>query len=77
MTKLAPANRLSQMMGIWFVATALGNLIAGQVAGRLEGLAPSPLFASVAWIIGGTGLVALLASPLVKRWTPEEQGRSA
>lgn len=76
-TKLAPANRLSQMMGIWFVATALGNLIAGQVAGRLEGLAPSPLFASVAWIIGGTGLVALLASPLVKKWSPEEQGRSA
>ncbi len=67
-TKLAPANRLSQMMGVWFVATALGNLIAGQVAGRLEGLEPSPLFGSVALIIGATGLVALLASPFVKRW---------
>lgn len=71
-TKLAPANRLSQMMGLWFVATSLGNLIAGQVAGRLEGLAPSPLFQNVAWIIGGTGLVALLASPFVKRWSAEE-----
>ena len=70
-TKLAPANRVSQMMGLWFVATSLGNLIAGQVAGQLEGLAPSPLFKSVATIIGATGLVALLASPFVKRWSQE------
>ena len=70
-TKLAPANRVSQMMGLWFVATSLGNLIAGQVAGQLEGLAPSPLFKSVAVIIGATGFVALLASPFVKRWSQE------
>lgn len=66
-TKLAPAKRVSQMMGLWFAATALGNLIAGLVAGRLETLAPSSLFGTVAQIIGGAGLVALLASPLVKR----------
>ncbi len=28
MTKLAPENRVGQMMGIWFVAAALGNLFA-------------------------------------------------
>ena len=66
-TKLAPAGRVSQMMGLWFVATSLGNLIAGLVAGGLETLAPSSLFGTVAQIIGGAGLVALLASPLVKR----------
>ena len=66
-TKLAPAGRVSQMMGLWFVATSLGNLIAGLVAGRLETLAPSSLFGTVAQIIGGAGLVALVASPLVKR----------
>ena len=66
-TKLAPANRVSQMMGVWFVAAALGNLIAGLVAGRLEGLDPSPLYLSVAMIVGSAGVVALVASPIVKR----------
>ncbi len=67
MTKLAPKNRVSQMMGVWFVATALGNLMAGLVAGQLENLAPSGLFQTVAIIIGGGGIVALLAAPGVKK----------
>lgn len=66
-TKLAPARRLSQMMGLWFVATSLGNVVAGLVAGRLESLAPAPLFSAVAMIIGGAGIVALAASPVFKR----------
>ncbi len=67
MTKLAPPSRVSQMMGIWFVATAVGNLFAGLVAGELETLAPSSLFWSVAMIVGGGGIVALLAAPPVKK----------
>ena len=67
MTKLAPRNRISQMMGVWFVAAALGNLIAGLVAGRLEGLEPSPLYFAVATIVGAAGVVALLVSPFMKR----------
>ncbi len=66
-TKLAPANRISQMMGLWFVATSLGNVVAGLVAGRLETLEPSPLFFTVTTIIGSAGFVALLASPMIKR----------
>ncbi len=66
-TKLAPPSRVSQMMGLWFVATSLGNVVAGLVAGRLEALAPSPLFFAVAQIIGVAGLVALLMSPWIKR----------
>ncbi|MDE2806126.1 MAG: peptide MFS transporter [Gemmatimonadota bacterium] len=66
-TKLAPANRISQMMGLWFVATSLGNVVAGLVAGRLEALEPSPLFFTVTTIIGSAGFVALLASPFIKR----------
>ena len=66
-TKLAPHNRVGQMMGIWFVGAALGNLIAGLVAGRLEGLAHDVLFWNVALIIGGAGIVALLISPAVKK----------
>jgi POT family proton-dependent oligopeptide transporter len=67
MTKLAPEDRVGQMMGIWFVAAALGNLFAGLVAGQLEVLDPSSLFWTVAMIIGGGGVVALLAAPPVQR----------
>ena len=67
MTKLAPKGRVGQMMGVWFIAAALGNLFAGLTAGQLETLAPSALFWNVALIVGGAGLVALLASPFVKR----------
>ena len=55
------------MMGVWFIAAALGNLIAGLAASRLEILAPSALFWSVAWIAGIAGAVALLFSPVMKR----------
>jgi POT family proton-dependent oligopeptide transporter len=68
-TKLAPRDRVGQMMGVWFVAAALGNLFAGLVAGRLESLAPSALFWNVALITGGAGVVALLLSPVVKKLT--------
>jgi POT family proton-dependent oligopeptide transporter len=66
-TKLAPVRRVGQMMGIWFVGAALGNLFAGLAAGRLENLAPSSLFRTVALITGTAGIVALLVSPVVRR----------
>ena len=69
MTKLAPRGRVGQMMGVWFMASALGSLIAGLAAGFLETLSPSALFSNVAMIVGGAGLVAVLASPFVKRLT--------
>jgi POT family proton-dependent oligopeptide transporter len=67
MTKLAPKSRVSQMMGIWFVAAALGNLFAGLMAGMIEDLPASDLFWTVALLVGGGGVIALLASPFVKR----------
>jgi POT family proton-dependent oligopeptide transporter len=36
MTKLAPRRFVGQMMGVWFTATALGNLIAGIVGGHVD-----------------------------------------
>jgi POT family proton-dependent oligopeptide transporter len=36
MTKLSPRKYVGQMMGIWFLATAVGNLIAGLVGGRVD-----------------------------------------
>lgn len=68
-TKLSPAKRVGQMMGIWFVGAALGNLIAGLVAGQLESLEHAVLFRTVALIVGGVGLFAVLVSPLVRKMT--------
>jgi proton-dependent oligopeptide transporter, POT family len=36
MTKLAPRKFVGQMMGVWFMAAALGNLIAGRVGGNID-----------------------------------------
>jgi len=69
MTKLAPPGRLGQMMGVWFIAAALGNLFAGLVAGTLEALPPEALFRNVALFSGAVGLLTLALSPWVKRLT--------
>jgi POT family proton-dependent oligopeptide transporter len=66
-TKLSPQKRVGQMMGIWFVGAALGNVFAALVAGRLENLPPAPLFRQVAMTVGVVGLVAVLVSPGVKK----------
>ena len=69
-TKLAPKRFLGQMMGIWFVGAALGNLIAGQIAGDFD---PNDIAAFPAqyWQIvmtaAGAGIIFLvLARPLRK-----------
>jgi len=67
MTKLAPAGRLGQMMGVWFIAASLGNLFAGLVAARLETQTMVEVFTSVTMFVGVAGLVALLLSPGIKR----------
>jgi POT family proton-dependent oligopeptide transporter len=36
MTKLAPRRFVGQMMGVWFMASALGNLIAGLIGGHVD-----------------------------------------
>jgi POT family proton-dependent oligopeptide transporter len=57
------------MMGVWFIAAALGNLFAGLVAGTLEALPPADLFRNVALFTGIAGVLALMVSPWVKRLT--------
>lgn len=66
-TKLAPKGRTGQMMGIWFVGAALGNLFAGLLSGRLGQLSSDALFGQVAMFIGLAGIIALLVSPLVRK----------
>ena len=46
-------------MGTWFMGAALGNLVAGLIAGRIETLPPEQLFMVVASIVVGAGLLFL------------------
>ena len=66
-TKLSPDRRVGQMMGIWFVGAALGNLFAGLMAGQLATMGSAELFRTVAWISAGVGIFAIIVSPQVKR----------
>ena len=70
MTKLAPRRFAGQIMGVWFVSLALGNLIAGLVGGQVdpEKLPDMPrLFQLTAYSqIAAAVLCALLAIPIAR-----------
>jgi POT family proton-dependent oligopeptide transporter len=69
-TKLAPPRLVGQMMGVWFLATSLGNLIAGLLAGQVSGenLASMPTrFFQIVLTAGGAGLLLLLCSRPIRR----------
>ncbi len=66
-TKLSPKRLVGQMMGIWFMGTALGNLIAGLVAGQFERLPLVQLFGAVAALAIGSGLIFLVVKGPISR----------
>ena len=66
-TKLSPDRLVGQMMGTWFMGTALGNLIAGLAAGYIESMPVAQLFATVGGVVIGTGLVFLIFAPALKK----------
>jgi POT family proton-dependent oligopeptide transporter len=68
-TKLSPQRLVGQMMGTWFMGAALGNLVAGLIASRIESLPPQQLFTVVASIAIGSGLLFVLLSPFINRLT--------
>jgi len=64
-TKLAPARVAGLMMGVWFLAAAVGNYIGGRVAGLYESMPLWQLFGIVACTTIVAGLVlAALSRPL-------------
>src|SRR5690606_15897509 len=73
-TKLEPRKYDGQMMGIWFVGAALGNLIAGLFAGNFdpENVRQMPdLFMSVVQVSVGAGIIFIIVNPLMKKWMKE------
>ena len=68
-TKLSPKRFVGQMMGIWFMASALGNLLAGLVAGLIESLPLPQLFGTVCLTTAGSGLVLLVFAKPIRKLT--------
>ena len=70
MTKLAPPRFVGQVMGLWFLALALGNNLAGQLSGEYDAhnLQSLPaLFLKIFWWSFAAAVIMLLVTPLIRR----------
>jgi proton-dependent oligopeptide transporter, POT family len=69
-TKLAPKRFVGQMMGMWFLATSLGNLVASLVAGEFDAnnVAAMPgQYMHIVYFTVGVGVILLCLSRPVKK----------
>jgi POT family proton-dependent oligopeptide transporter len=69
-TKLAPRRLVGQMMGTWFLATSLGNLIAGLLAGEFKADAVEhwpALYLKVIILPATAGVLLILCAKPIKR----------
>lgn len=81
MTKLAPRKYVGQMMGIWFMASAVGNLIAGLVGGnvdpnKLEQM-PQLFTTTTVSLFVAAGVLLALVVPIRRMMASTEDGRAA
>jgi POT family proton-dependent oligopeptide transporter len=70
MTKLAPPNLVGLVLGVWFLAAAWGNKLAGILGGGYDGTDPRGLaifFLQQAAMLGVAALVLLALVPWLKR----------
>jgi POT family proton-dependent oligopeptide transporter len=70
MTKLAPERFVGQVMGLWFMATALGNNLAGQFSGEIDpnNLSSMPgQFLYLFWWGFIAGAVLLVLTPFIRK----------
>ena len=64
-TKLAPKRFVGQMMGMWFLAMSLGNLVAGLIAGEFDANnipAMPGQYMHIVYITVGAGVILLAIS---------------
>jgi POT family proton-dependent oligopeptide transporter len=65
MSTLAPARAQGMMMGVWFLATSIGNKVAGRVGGLYESFALPTLFtANALFVLVFAVVLALLVRPI-------------
>ena len=65
MSTLAPARVQGLMMGVWFLATSIGNKVAGRVGGLYESYTLPTLFtANTLFVVAFAIVLALLVGPI-------------
>jgi POT family proton-dependent oligopeptide transporter len=69
MSKLAPVRIGGLIMGVWFLASAVGNYIGGRLAAFYEAMTLPGLFGSVAAFGIGAGILLLLFTRPLRRLT--------
>ena len=68
---LSPKRFIGQMMGVWFLASSLGAIIAGLLSGKATeyGLNSMPiLFNNIALVSAIIGILFLLISKPITKW---------
>ena len=66
-TKLAPSRIAGAMMGLWFLSIAVGNKMAGWVAGFFDRLPLPELFGRVALVTIVAAAILVMLTPPIKR----------
>jgi POT family proton-dependent oligopeptide transporter len=73
-SKLAPVRMVGLMMGLWFLATSIGNYLAGQVAGfyQDDGGVLFRLFGGLAIVTIIGSVVLMLLLPFMRKLTQQQ-----
>ncbi|MBU8898295.1 MFS transporter [Corallococcus sp. H22C18031201] len=66
-TKVAPARVVSAMMGVWFLANAAANKLAGVLGSRADKLGEMGVFEAIAIGAIASGVLLLALAPVIKR----------
>jgi POT family proton-dependent oligopeptide transporter len=70
LSQLVPRRLVGQSLGLWFVSIALGELLAGAIAGWLGSSTPAALptgFLDLFWLTAAGAVVLALLLPLLRR----------
>ncbi len=79
-TKLSPQRMVGMVMGIWFLASALGDFLSAKIGSLMivpESVAGDPvrslpyyshILQQIGWVSAGVGLVLMLTVPLLRKW---------
>lgn len=70
-SKLVPGRMIALMFGVWYIAVAIGNKLAGSMGGQIEKIqeahSMSFFFLIFTLVPVGLGLLAILLNPLMRR----------
>ncbi len=70
-SKLVPGRMIAMMFGIWYIAIAIGNKLAGSMGGKIDEITEeysmTTFFLIFTLVPAGLGVLAILLNPLLKK----------